>query len=167
VRPLDADFPEMRGISLFPVAPPGCVAAETRGVVVRASTVFCPELSREAGGAGQPAQYLFSYSIRFSMPPAAAGDAGGDVGASGASGGRGGAAAEPAGSSPAAGAASTAGRPAMRSCQLKSRRWVISLPDGRTEEARGALAAAAATRSSSRLLIRRSLAPPTPPILYT
>jgi len=157
VRPLDADFPEMRGISLFPLAPPGCVAAETRGVVVRASTVFCPELSRPAGPAQQPAQYLFSYSIRFSLR-AVPSDAGGDAGASGgASGGAGGGGAEPAGCS--TGAASPTGRPPMRSCQLKSRHWTISLPDGRTEEARLGPAAPTAAAAAPPRCSAAALAP--------
>ncbi|GLI60758.1 hypothetical protein VaNZ11_002988 [Volvox africanus] len=49
-----------RGISLFPMRPPGLVEAVTMGVQVRASVVFVPEYKVQDG-------HLFAYSIRFSL----------------------------------------------------------------------------------------------------
>ncbi|GIL50652.1 hypothetical protein Vafri_6782 [Volvox africanus] len=49
-----------RGISLFPMRPPGLVEAVTMGVQVRASVVFVPEYKVQDG-------HMFAYSIRFSL----------------------------------------------------------------------------------------------------
>ncbi|ERN20323.1 hypothetical protein AMTRI_Chr06g177980 [Amborella trichopoda] len=55
-----------RSICLYPETPPLCSTAVTRGVQVRASAVFVPELS----DLDQPMnKYLFSYSIRMHLLP--------------------------------------------------------------------------------------------------
>ncbi|XP_062182642.1 F-box protein SKIP16-like [Phragmites australis] len=56
-----------RYISLYPEAPPSCTSAMTNGVKVRASAVFVPEHP----GSGEPrGRYMYSYSIRLSVPEA-------------------------------------------------------------------------------------------------
>uniref|UniRef100_A0A0D6R196 ApaG domain-containing protein n=1 Tax=Araucaria cunninghamii TaxID=56994 RepID=A0A0D6R196_ARACU len=54
----------IRSISLFPEKGPLCSKAVTKGVQVRASAVFVPELSNPQGDG-----YLFSYSIRMCLLP--------------------------------------------------------------------------------------------------
>lgn len=61
---LDEDYPQHAAISLFPLQPPHCAVAVTRGVRVRASVVYCPEQAPQG-------KHLFAYSIRFSLQDAA------------------------------------------------------------------------------------------------
>jgi len=56
-----------RYICLYPEAPPLCTSATTNGVKVRASAVLVPE---HPHGEGHVGTYLYSYSIRLSVPEA-------------------------------------------------------------------------------------------------
>mmetsp|Transcript_29991 Transcript_29991/g.76373 ORF Transcript_29991/g.76373 Transcript_29991/m.76373 type:complete len:579 (-) Transcript_29991:483-2219(-) len=60
VAALDEDFPS-KAICLFPLQPPGMRVAVTRGVCVRATTLYAPEASIPG------TRNLFTYSIRFSL----------------------------------------------------------------------------------------------------
>jgi len=61
VAPLH-EFPySKKAINLFPVKPPVMVSAVTRGVMVRATVLYAPEV------VGGPIPGIFSYSIRFSL----------------------------------------------------------------------------------------------------
>ena len=51
------------GVSLFPAAPPAMAEAVTRGLRVRVSAVFAPEMCGAEGGA----RYFFAYSVRFRL----------------------------------------------------------------------------------------------------
>ncbi|VAI02671.1 unnamed protein product [Triticum turgidum subsp. durum] len=62
IRPLKTS----RYICLYPEASPLCSSAVTNGVKVRASAVFAPEHPY----GGHPGTYLYSYSIRLSVPEA-------------------------------------------------------------------------------------------------
>lgn len=63
IRPLKTS----RYICLYPEASPLCSSAVTNGVKVRASAVFAPE---HPHGVGRVGIYLYSYSIRLSVPEA-------------------------------------------------------------------------------------------------
>lgn len=63
IRPLKTS----RYICLYPEASPLCSSAVTNGVKVRASAVFAPE---HPHGVGHVGTYLYSYSIRLSVPEA-------------------------------------------------------------------------------------------------
>ncbi|KAK9811705.1 hypothetical protein WJX72_008721 [[Myrmecia] bisecta] len=60
---MDVDEPVIRGISLFLAAPPQQVTAVSRGVEVKASAVYVPELSN----IGMHRRLFFAYSIRFAL----------------------------------------------------------------------------------------------------
>ena len=69
---IDTICPEMpddsRGISLFPRKPPFAGIATTRGIRVRASSVYVPEVAQRDEGAGVGVGLLvFAYSIKFEL----------------------------------------------------------------------------------------------------
>lgn len=64
VEPLESEYAESRGISLFPQLPPWRSEAVTEGVRVCACPLFVPELTQVSN---VERSYFFSYSIRFAL----------------------------------------------------------------------------------------------------
>lgn len=58
------EYRKLRRIDLFPITPPLCSTAVTKGVQIRASAVFVPELTNLQGEAEK---YWFAYSIRMNL----------------------------------------------------------------------------------------------------
>jgi len=68
VRELYREISHSKGICLYPERPPAMSEAITRGIRVRASPLFVPELS-QLGTEGDERQYFFAYRIGFSLLP--------------------------------------------------------------------------------------------------